>query len=191
MSVLRKLLLTLEYPILFKLNGGLTKLLPVHVMDVASALEVMLTAPVTSTASTFALPGPAAHTFNSLLSLVSRMTLNPVSTAPAIPKSAAMAFATIINRALWFPTVSPDEIERKFIDDIGADDLLAPVEDTKPAGWATEGLKAKMTGVDGEPVKSWRDLDIEPDFIEEHAIKYLRRYRSSYVAPNRAVPRIS
>ena len=51
-----------QFPILFKLNGGNTKILPVHVMDVAEALKVMLDAPVTSVASTFNLPGPELQT---------------------------------------------------------------------------------------------------------------------------------
>lgn len=154
--------------------------MPVHVLDVAEALSTMLTAPVTSVASTFALPGPAVHTFNSLLQLVSSMTMKPPSSAPTLPKPVAMAMATVLNRALWWPTVSPDEITRKYIDDIGVESALAHLAEAeqKPSGWATE-MGGKIVGVDGEPVKGFSDLDIEPSFIEEHAIKHLRRYRSS------------
>jgi len=146
-------------------------------MDVAEALCVMLTAPVTSTASTFALPGPKVHTYNSILNLVSAMTMKPVSSAPTLPKPMAKLLATALNRGLWWPTVSPDEVERKYIDDFGVD-AMTHVPKEVPAGWAEEAV-AKMVGIDGEAVKSWGELDIYPDMIEEHAIKYLRRYRSA------------
>lgn len=148
-------------------------------MDVAEALATMLNAPVTSVASTFALPGPAVHTFNSLQNLVSSLVMKPVSSAPTLPKSVALAAAAVLNRALWWPTTNPDEIERKFIDDIGVEAYEALVTEEKPSGWGTGSVSVNMTGVDGEPVKSFADLDIQPDHIEEHAIKYLRRYRSA------------
>lgn len=153
--------------------------MPVHVLDVAQALGIMLSAPLTSTASTFALPGPAVHTYNSLLQLVSAMTMKPVSTAPTVPKPVAKAFGTVINRALWWPITNADEIERKYIDDIGVDIIEGQQVEEKPQGWAADEISAKMVGVDGEAVKSWADLDMAPDHIEEHAIKFLRRYRSS------------
>ncbi|WVR04452.1 hypothetical protein IAU60_001455 [Kwoniella sp. DSM 27419] len=167
-----------QWPILFKLNEGKTKILPVHVMDVAAALDLMLNAPVTSVASTFALPGPVLHTFNSLQSLVSSITLNPVSTAPTIPKQVAKLVATALNRGIWWPTTNPDEIERKYIDDLGVDAFQTPDADKIAAGWA-EGYKPDMVGIDGEQVKSWKELDMTPDPIEDHAIKYLRRYRAA------------
>lgn len=173
----RHLLIIPGYPILYRLNHGRTKVLPVHVLDVAEALSTMLEAPITSTASTFALPGPAVHTYNSMLSLVASMSMHPPTTAPSVPKPVAKLFASVINRALWWPTVSPDEIERKYIDDFGAAALLAEGAEEKPAGWEV-AAEAKQVGVDGEEVKSWKELNIEPDYIEEHAIKYLRRYRS-------------
>jgi len=163
---------------LFKLNGGETRILPVHVTDVVSALATMLNAPITSTSSTFVLPGPEAFTYNELLNLVSFFTMKPVSNFPSIPEPIAKLFATLVNRGVWWPTVSPDEIERRFIDDIGVDaaSIRAAAAD-KPSGWAREAT-VKILGVDGEPVKSWAELDIEPDLVEEHAIKYLRMYRA-------------
>ncbi|KAL7418564.1 Protein-lysine N-methyltransferase efm5 [Cryptotrichosporon argae] len=167
-----------QWPILFKLNHGQTKILPVHVLDVAEALSLMLTAPVTSVASTFALPGPAVHTYQSILELISAMTLKPTSTALTVPKPLAKLFATLVNRGLWWPTVSPDEIERRYIDDAGAQ-LLAESNEQGPSGWASANQSSAQTGVDGEPVKSWGQLAMTPDHIEEHAIKYVRRYRSA------------
>lgn len=109
------------------------------------------------------------------------MTMNPASTAPTVPKAVAKAFATISNRALWWPTVNADEIERKYIDDAGVELLEAAAVDQSPSGWAVNDGNAKMAGIDGEAVKSWADLDMEPDHIEEHAIKFLRRYRAASV----------
>ncbi|OXG99912.1 NADH dehydrogenase (ubiquinone) 1 alpha subcomplex 9, partial [Cryptococcus neoformans A1-35-8] len=165
-----------RYPIFSKLNGGQTRLFPAHVIDVAEALNRMLNAPVTSTASTFALPGPELYTWAELERLVSTLVLQPVSTAPTLPKPVALLLAKLVNRGLWWPTTSPDEIERMYIDDAGADAFQ--IKPSGPAGWNTpSGID--MVGVDGEPVKSWADLDIEPDTIAEHAIKPLRRYRSA------------
>ena len=171
--------LTPEYPILYQLNGGNTKTVPAHVIDVASALCTMLIAPITSTASTFVLPGPQAYTYNELLKLVTFFTMKPIPNYPTVPKSVAKLVATALNRGIWWPTVSPDEIERKYIDDAGLDSVFAPVEQIKPSGWGKPLGSDAMTGIDGEPVKGWAELDIDPASIEEHAIKYLRRYRDS------------
>ncbi|WVQ84101.1 hypothetical protein IAT38_006246 [Cryptococcus sp. DSM 104549] len=174
----RFLNLLASWPFLFKLNEGLTKTMPVHVIDVAQALNLMLNAPVTSTSSTFALPGPDIYTHNELIQLLSTFTLRPKTSAPTLPKPVALFLANCLNRGLWWPTISPDEIERKYIDDAGADafEIAAAGEGEGPSGWNV-GKAVQMTGVDGEPVKSWADLDMEPDTLEEHAIKVLRRYR--------------
>jgi NADH dehydrogenase (ubiquinone) 1 alpha subcomplex subunit 9 len=149
------------------------------VTDVVSALATMLNAPLTSTASTFVLAGPEKFTYNELLNLVSFFTMRPVSNFPTVPKPLAKLFATLVNRGVWWPTVSPDEIERKYIDDIGVNaPALRAAAEQKPSGW--EGDKTvKIAGIDGEPVKGWAELGIEPDLMEEHAIKYLRMYRAA------------
>ncbi|KAJ9098294.1 hypothetical protein QFC20_006003 [Naganishia adeliensis] len=167
-----------SYPTLFHLNSGQTRTRPAHVLDVAEALNIMVTAPRTSVGSTFVLPGPRTYTYESLIKLVEAMTLKSHS-APMLPKPVAMAISTILNRALWWPTISPDEVTRKYIDDVGAE--IKPVEEGVPAGWETQqasGL-ASVSGVNGEALKSWEALNIDPETIEEHAIKYLRRYRSA------------
>jgi len=168
-----------HWPALFKLNGGHTRILPVHVMDVASALEVILDAPLTSTASTFSLPGPLPYTHNELLRLLAFFTLKSHLNAPTIPKPVALAIASFFNRALWWPTISPDEIERKYIDDVGVDAFFKSSDEGMPSGWAEPVGPPQVTGIDGEPVKSWADLEMTPDHLEEHALLYLRRYRSA------------
>lgn len=153
--------------------------MPTYVYDVAEALAVMLSAPVTSTASTFSLPGPEIYTFNQLINMCEFFMMKKLPNYPTIPKPMAKLIATILNRAIWWPTVNPDEIERKYLDDVGVQARLAKAADDKPSGWAESGELAKQLGVDGEDVKSWADLGIEPSLIEEHAQKYLRMYRNS------------
>lgn len=173
--------LTSEWPIKYKLNGGNTRIMPVHVMDVAEALNVILTAPVTSTASTFTLPGPEAYTFNELINLVEFFTMRANSSLPTIPKPIADFAAKILNRAIWWPTINPDEIQRKYMDDLGVDAHLHRADTSMPSGWAEAAGGSPLVGVDGEPVKGFAELGISPELVEEHAQKYLRRYRSASV----------
>ncbi|ORY27772.1 hypothetical protein BCR39DRAFT_537075 [Naematelia encephala] len=169
-----------RYPAFFKLNGGNTRILPVHVVDCAAALETMLTAPLTSTASTFVLPGPRPVTYNEILDIVSFFTLRKISSAPDLTKPIAKLIATVANRAIWWPTVSPDEIERRYLDDVGVDLLAAKPQEDAPSGWANTETPLGFKGVDGETAKGWADLSIIPDPIEDHAITTLRRFRKAY-----------
>jgi NADH dehydrogenase (ubiquinone) 1 alpha subcomplex subunit 9 len=152
------------------------------VNDVAAALDTMLNAPLTSTASTFALPGPQVYTYNDILHLLSFISFKPFSSAPTIPKPIALALSNIVNRVLWWPVVSPDEVERRFINDAGVEAFDRPAADAGvPSGWVEPNAFQEMQGVDGEPVKSWTDLKMVPDKLEEHALLYLRPYRSALV----------
>jgi hypothetical protein len=108
----------------------------------------MMSAPST-VGSTFALPGPKTYTFETLLSLVEALTLKKLK-GPNFPRP-VLALAARLWDLVWWPTVSPDEVVRRYINDV-------PV---------TAGLKG------------FEDLGIEPDVLEEVAIVYLRRYRSS------------
>ena len=116
-------------------------------MDVAQALANVLT--MKPLPGTFNLPGPSTLTYEYLLTLVSTITYNPPSRAPTVPKSVALALARAAQLP-WWPMLSPDEVERRFIDD------------------------AEVPG-------DWDKFGIVPDEIEEHAITYLRRYRSACV----------
>lgn len=111
----------------------------------------MLTAPSTAS-STFALPGPRVYTFETLLALCEALTLKKLR-GPNFPKP-VLAFAARLWDLVWWPTVSPDEVTRRYIDDVTVD-------------FVREGLKG------------FEDIGIEPDILEEVAIVYLRRYRSS------------
>ncbi|KAI0269920.1 NAD(P)-binding protein [Gloeopeniophorella convolvens] len=145
------------WPVWWKLNHGQTKTRPVHVMDVAQALSNLEgMAPL---ARTLSLPGPSTLTYEYILELVSTLTYNPPSRAPVLPKRVALALARAAQQ-IWWPALSPDEVERRFIDDAPA-----------PGDWAAVG--------------------VEPDEIENHAITYVRRYRSAanYIRPIVVPPR--
>lgn len=102
--------------------------------------------PITRTLS---LPGPSTLTYEYLLELVSSVTLRPSTRAPTLPKPIASLLARA-GQAVWWPTLSPDEVTRRYIDDVD---------------------------VPGD----WDAVNVTPTEIEQHAITYLRRYRSAYV----------
>ncbi|BGP13675.1 hypothetical protein JCM10213_002244 [Rhodosporidiobolus nylandii] len=135
-------------PSVFRVNHGETKIAPVHVMDVAAALNTMYTAP-SSIGSTYALPGPRTYTFEQLLHMVEAFTLKKLR-GPNFPKPVLAALARAWD-LVWWPTLSPDEVTRRYIDDVP----VAP------------GLKG------------FADLGIEPDVLDDVAILYLRRYRGA------------
>lgn len=84
-------------------------------MDVAQALTNLLSLP--TIARTLSLPGPSTLTHEYLLDLVSSVTYNPPSKAPTLPKPVALALAKVAQ-SVWWPALSPDEVERRYIDDI-------------------------------------------------------------------------
>ncbi|KAI0322421.1 NADH dehydrogenase [Amylostereum chailletii] len=146
------------WPIWWKLNHSQTKTRPVHVMDVAQALSNLI--PLPALARTLSLPGPSTLTYEYLLDLVSTLTYNPPSRAPVLPKRLAMMLAAA-GQKVWWPAISPDEVIRRYLDDVGADGEL-----------------------EGE-MGDWDVVGVVPDEIERHAITYVRRYRSAanYVRP--------
>ena len=73
---------------------------------------------------------------------------------PAFSASAILPVALALAKAaqaVWWPALSPDEVKRRYIDDVDA-----------PGDWDKVG--------------------VVPDEIEQHAITYLRRYRSACVS---------
>jgi NADH dehydrogenase (ubiquinone) 1 alpha subcomplex subunit 9 len=81
---------------------------------------------------------------------VSSVTYNPLSSAPTLPKRIA-SFLARVSQVAWWPIISPDEVERRYINDVS---------------------EAEVPG-------DWGKLGVEPDVIEAHALKYLKRYRSA------------
>ncbi|KAI0771176.1 NADH dehydrogenase [Trametes elegans] len=133
------------WPIWWKLNDMKTKVRPAHALDVAQALANVIQIP--SMPGTFNLPGPSVLTYEYLLTLVNTVTYNPPSRAPTLPKPVALWLSKLAQN-VWWPAISPDEVLRRYIDDVD---------------------------VPGD----WDKFGITPDEIEEHAITYLRRYRSA------------
>jgi len=142
------------YPVLWTLNDAATRLRPVHVLDVAQALSNLLTGPNTTDPQLINLPGPTVHSYASLLNLISSVTYNHIGFAPTIPKSVMMSAAKAAQ-LVWWPLLSPDEVERRYINDVGTD--------VKGEKWRGD----------------WDKVGVHPDEVEDWAITYLRRYRSA------------
>ncbi|QRW00016.1 NAD(P)H-binding family protein [Ceratobasidium sp. AG-Ba] len=102
------------WPALWMLNRGETKIRPVHVLDVAQALSNLITIPTSG--QTFNLPGPAYHTYETMLDLVAAVTCSSPTRALTVPKPIAL----LLSRAaqvVWWPALSPDEVIRRYIND--------------------------------------------------------------------------
>ncbi|KAF8311057.1 putative NADH2 dehydrogenase 40K chain [Clavulina sp. PMI_390] len=102
------------WPIVWKLNNGDTVVRPVHVLDVAQALSNFTSLPAVG--QTYNLPGPRSYTYNDIMDMISSLTYNPQPTVPTIPKSLMLAASKVAQLA-WWPLVSPDEIERRYLND--------------------------------------------------------------------------
>ena len=83
-------------------------------MDVAQALNNL--AQVPALAQTLNLPGPSTVTYEYLLDLIASITYNPPTRAPTVPKAVALALSKAAQ-GIWWPALSPDEVERRYIDD--------------------------------------------------------------------------
>lgn len=83
-------------------------------MDVAQALSNLVQLP--ALAQTLNLPGPTTVTYEYLLDLIASITYRPPSRAPTVPKAVAVALSKA-SQAIWWPSLSPDEVERRYIDD--------------------------------------------------------------------------
>ena len=84
-------------------------------MDVAQALTNLLSIP--EAPQLINLPGPSKVSYAYLLELVASVSYNPPSKAPTLPKSVATAL-TRISQNIWWPTICPDEVERRYINDV-------------------------------------------------------------------------
>ena len=83
-------------------------------IDVGQALEVMLHDDATAS-QTYELYGPTNYSMAEIAALVDREIMHHRRHIN-IPKRIGKPLANILNRVLWWPTTSPDEIEREFID---------------------------------------------------------------------------
>ena len=83
-------------------------------MDVAQALANILEVP--SLPGLLNLPGPSSLTYEYLLAMIESVTFRPPSRAPVVPKSVALALSRLAQN-VWWPALSPDEVERRYISD--------------------------------------------------------------------------
>ncbi|KAK3391613.1 NADH-ubiquinone oxidoreductase 40 kDa subunit, mitochondrial [Sordaria brevicollis] len=121
---------------------------PVHVIDVGKALEQMLFDDNTAS-ETFELYGPKTYTTAEISEMVDRE-IYKRRRHLNVPKRILKPIAGVLNKALWWPIMSADEIEREFHDQV-----IDP------------------------SAKTFKDLGIEPADITNFTYHYLQSYRSN------------
>jgi NADH dehydrogenase (ubiquinone) 1 alpha subcomplex subunit 9 len=87
---------------------------PVHAIDVGEALEKMLQDDSTAS-QTYELYGPKNYSTAEIAELVDREIIKHRRHIN-LPKRILKPVAGLLNRALWWPVLSADEVEREFID---------------------------------------------------------------------------
>lgn len=120
---------------------------PVHVFDVARGLEALMYNDSTA-GQTFEFYGPKEYSMKEIADLVDKEIVKKrrhINLPKPVFKGLARAFDFI-----WWPMVSPDEVERQFIDQV----------------------------VDPN-AKTFKDLRIKPDDIRQWVLHYTRQYRSN------------
>ncbi|CAG8515948.1 2447_t:CDS:2 [Diversispora eburnea] len=143
----------------YVLNGGQTKCNPVHVNDVAAALETILSDESTI-GETYELYGPREYTHEQIFNLVDNI-VGSRRTQIYIPKMIAMIVAKLMHLP-FISSYSPDDVERAHIDD-----KITP-------SFIDKEQKIKNTAV-----KTFEDLGILPKNLESTALSVLRYYRRS------------
>jgi NADH dehydrogenase (ubiquinone) 1 alpha subcomplex subunit 9 len=121
---------------------------PVHAIDVGHALERMLYDDATAS-ETFELYGPRNYSTAEIAELVDREIIKRRRHVN-VPKVLLKPAAYYLNRYIWWPTVSADEVEREYIDQ----------------------------KID-HSAKTFKDLGIEPAELSTLTFHYLKGYRSS------------
>ncbi|KAK0724809.1 NADH-ubiquinone oxidoreductase 40 kDa subunit [Lasiosphaeris hirsuta] len=133
---------------LFTSNNMQERYWPVHVNDVGEALEVMLYDDTTAS-QTYELFGPKNYSTAEIAEMVDREIFKKRRHIN-IPKKILSPVAALLNRALWWPIMSAEEVEREFHDQV----------------------------ID-ESAKTFKDLGIEPGEISKFTYHYLQGFRSS------------
>ncbi|ROT37903.1 NADH-ubiquinone oxidoreductase 40 kDa subunit [Sodiomyces alkalinus F11] len=133
---------------LFTANNMQERLSPVHSIDVGHALELMLYDDSTA-GQTYELYGPNEYTMAEIAEMVDRETFKKLRHIN-VPKRILQPLAGLLNRFLWWPIMSADEVEREFIDQQY-----------------------------DETAKTFKDLGIEPGDISKFTYHYLQGFRSS------------
>lgn len=121
---------------------------PVHAIDVSIALEQMLHDDTTAS-ETYELYGPKNYSLAEVAELVDREIIKHRRHIN-IPKRIWKPAAGLLNKYLWWPVGSADQVEREFIDQ-----KIDPL------------------------AKTFKDLDIEPVELQTLTYEYLKAYRSA------------
>ncbi|CAK7222333.1 Protein-lysine N-methyltransferase efm5 [Sporothrix bragantina] len=133
----------------FTANNMQERYWPVHVTDVGQALELMLYDDNTA-GETFELYGPKNYSTAELAELVDREIFKQRRHIN-VPKALLKPAATLLNKVLWWPVLSGEDVEREFIDQT----------------------------ID-ETAKTFKDLGMEnTGEITDYLYHYLQGYRSS------------
>ncbi|KAF8476185.1 NADH-ubiquinone oxidoreductase 40 kDa subunit mitochondrial precursor [Kalaharituber pfeilii] len=120
---------------------------PVHVLEVAKALEQMMYDDSTA-GQTFELYGPKEYSTRQIADLIDKETLRKRRNIN-LPKPVYLAIARALDY-IWWPTISPDEVEREFINQV----------------------------IDPN-AKTFKDLGFEPEDLTRWILHYVRQYRSN------------
>ncbi|KAG9245861.1 putative NADH-ubiquinone oxidoreductase 39 kDa subunit [Calycina marina] len=120
---------------------------PVHAIDVGEALEKLLYDDTTAS-QTYELFGPKNYSTAEICELIDKEIFKKRRHIN-LPKGILKPVANILNKALWWPVLSADQIEREFID---------------------QKIDPKA--------KTFKDLSIEPAELSSLTFHYLQSYRS-------------
>ncbi|KAG5985319.1 NADH-ubiquinone oxidoreductase 40 kDa subunit [Claviceps digitariae] len=134
---------------LFTANNMQERFSPVHSIDVGAALEKMLYDESTA-GQTFELYGPREYSMSEIAALVDKETYK-TRRHINVPKAILKPIAGILNKALWWHTLSADEVEREFLDQ-----TIDPT------------------------AKTFKDLGMEPGDIANFTYHYLQGFRSQH-----------
>lgn len=129
-------------------------------MDVASALQKLMDMDKTSRGQIYNLAGPKTYTNRELLNLM-RPALGDsrfAATSWHVPKPIMRSMAALTNKFLYWPTMTPDDIDRKYIDELTDRDVLRG-----------KGMSVQ---------ESWEAVDIIPTEIEGLLALYLSWQRA-------------
>ncbi|KAI6779464.1 NADH-ubiquinone oxidoreductase-like protein [Emericellopsis cladophorae] len=132
---------------LFTANNMQEKFWPVHSIDVGAALEKMLYDDSTA-AQTFELYGPKKYQLSEIARMVDKE-IYKERRHINVPKSILKPVAGLLNKYLYWRTITADEVEREFLDQV----------------------------IDPK-AKTFKDLDIVPGDIADFTYHYLQGFRS-------------
>lgn len=129
---------------LFTSNNMQERFWPVHAPDVGEALEKMCHDDSTAS-QTYELYGPKNYSTAEIAAIVDKEIVKN-RTHINVPKRILKPFAALLNRCLWWPVLSADEIEMEFVDQ-----FIDPT------------------------AKTFKDLGIEPVELNQMTFEYLVR----------------